>query len=357
MHVFFDVQHLYYMPQYEPVITELTQLDCQVTCVFYQHDDALLIAHAQRLSKEYGFELHWLQQTSDALRFYQHSDADWIIFGNAFAQCEALNQTKKTALMQHGIGPKQCYYDVSENVTTARFVEGAYRKQRLDTLFPSGNFIDTGYAKLDPILREGYRAITPSNYGLDNDKPTLLYAPTFYPSSIEKFSIKFAQEFSDYNIIIKPHFFSLTKKSYRKHQKIMQHWAKSDNVYLASVDEVNLVPFLCVADVLLSDASSAIFEFAALDKPVIWCDFYQLRWSYRGPFAYRFKARLDDDIAYFHSMCYRAGSYYDIHAQLLLAQVEAPEFKRQRADIVTKLAGNLDGFASRRIAHYLLENK
>ena len=64
---------------------------------------------------------------------------------------------------------------------------------------------------------------------------------------------------------------------------------------LAKADDYSLLPFLKSADLMISDASSAIIEFAALNKPVLWCTFLQLRWNYRGIFSYRFKARMDKD--------------------------------------------------------------
>ena len=84
-------------------------------------------------------------------------------------------------------------------------------------------------------------------------------------------------------------------KKYQKQRNLLQHWATYNNVYLAKVDDYSLLPFLKSADLMISDASSAIIEFAALNKPVIWCTFLQLRWNYRGIFSYRFKARMDKD--------------------------------------------------------------
>ena len=73
-------------------------------------------------------------------------------------------------------------------------------------------------------------------------------------------------------------------KKYQKQRNLLQHWDTYDNVYLAKVDDYSLLPFLKSADLMISDASSAIIEFAALNKPVIWCTFLQLRWNYRGIF-------------------------------------------------------------------------
>jgi CDP-glycerol glycerophosphotransferase (TagB/SpsB family) len=275
------------------------------------------------------------------------------VFGNAVQDLESLHSVSKTVLMQHGIGPKSCYYDVSENPTTVRFVEGQHRLQRLQGLYPSATFIDSGYAKLDPAIHQTGLKLDITKLGLDPSKPTLLYAPTFYPSSIEMMSESLASDFADFNIIIKPHYFSLTKAKYQKQRALLEHFAKSDNVYLAKVEDYNLIPLMSVSDIMLSDASSAIFEFAALGKPVVWCDFYKLRWSYRGIFKFRFTNRLDSDIDYFSQVAIRAKSYQELKAAV--AKAPTHHFSEREA-IIEQLAGSIDGYSAKRITQYLLEH-
>lgn len=354
MLAYFDVQHLYYIPQYLPVIKKLTDKDHQCVLVFYKSQDSNLIAICEQFINDNKLDAVWLANTGEAFDFYQTSHADWIIFGNAFTHSEALN--KKTALMQHGIGPKQCYYDVSNAGMTVRFVEGEHRKNRLEALYPKGNFVDSGYAKLDPLFDQSVEKIQLTSLGLDPQKPTLLYAPTFYPSSIECMSDKFADDFANYNIIIKPHFFTLTKSRYKNQQAKLAYWSQSKNVYVADESKFDLTPFLAVADIMLSDASSAIFEFAALDKPVVWCDFYKLRWSYRGIFSYRLKERLDDDIHYFNEICHTARKYTEVAAMIDNSYKESRDFKENKARLIAQLAGKIDGFAALRIVNYLEEN-
>lgn len=42
---------------------------------------------------------------------------------------------------------------MSDSDFDVRFVEGQYRLKRLQGMFPDKTFIDTGYAKLDPIIQ------------------------------------------------------------------------------------------------------------------------------------------------------------------------------------------------------------
>ncbi|MDP2566849.1 CDP-glycerol glycerophosphotransferase family protein [Pseudoalteromonas marina] len=351
MFVYFDVQHIYYLPQYIPVIEKLSNRGHQCALVFYRSQEKQFIDICETFAVEHSIKAIWLEDKSNTLDFYQGVECDWVVFGNAFLDVDKLNN--KSVLMQHGIGPKSCYYDVSNTTTTVRFVEGEHRLKRLKNLYPNGNFVDSGYAKLDPIINNSVEKVDLARLGLDKNKPTLLYAPTFYPSSIECMSDDFPECFPDYNIIIKPHFFSLSKPRYKKQKSKIMRWQKYNNVYLTNESEFNLTPFLAVADIMLSDASSAIFEFAALDKPVVWCDFYKLRWNYRGIFSYRFKARLDEDINYFHKICQRAEQFSDVVSAVQLCASESEEFRFNRKKIIEQLAGKIDGNCADRIVNYL----
>ena len=353
MLVYFDVLHPYYLPQYLPVRDLLTSLNQKVVFVIYKNEEQY-VAIASMIDR-YQLEVYWVESKVDAIKFYQTNKPDWIIFGNAFSELTTLKTIGiKTALMQHGIGPKSCYYDVSESDFDVRFVEGQYRLQRLQKRFPEKHFIDTGFAKLDPVVNGTLTPLDIKSLGLDPSKKTILYAPTFYPSSLEKMAKKWPLEFNEYNIILKPHYFSLTKPGYKKHKQLLEAWATFDNVYLAPVEEVNLNPFIQVADIMISDASSAIFEFTALNKPVVWCDFYQLRWAYRGIFKFRFKRRMDEDLYKYADIAAHAKSYSQLK-NIVDDQVSNPDlFESQRLSYTSELAGVVDGKCSLRIANYLI---
>jgi CDP-glycerol glycerophosphotransferase (TagB/SpsB family) len=111
------------------------------------------------------------------------------------------------------------------------------------------------------------------------------------------------------------------------------------------------------ADLLISDASSALFEFAAINKPVIWCDFLKLRWSYRGVFSYRFKRRMDLDYGEYADIAVHAKTYQQL-GTLVEQQIQQPNMlENTRLALANKLAGELDGKASERIINYLIENR
>ncbi len=357
MNVFFDVQELYYLPQYTPIIASLKKQGVEAVLVVYRTEIGIKTQSKLVGSLCPGANIEWVENEAQARALYLNRRPSWLIIGSDFDHLDGIHRNTKTALVNHGIGPKACYYDVSSSATNVRFVEGPYRTQRLQKMYPEQKFVDTGYAKLDPVVNGDLNHLKPSDWGLDDAKKTILYAPTFYPSSIEYLPKDFPKEFSEYNVILKPHYFSLANKKYKSQKRLLECWDKSDNVYLAKLDQVNIIPFMAVADVLISDASSTLFEFAALNKPVVWCDFYKLRWGYRGLLKFRFKKRMDEDLYKYADIAVHAKSYSELKNNVD-SQVQDPNsYAEQRQKYSLALAGNVDGQCSERIVDYILSNK
>jgi hypothetical protein len=351
----FDVQELYYLPQYLPIHCELLKRGQIDTCfVFYKGQFDTII---QKIIEDENLNYYWVKNKSEANSLYQIKKADWVFFSNTFPFLEDLHTISKSAQIGHGIGAKGSYYSQSDSATTVRFVEGEYKTSRLRGMYPNNKFIDAGFSKLDPILNGEVCGTDLKSLNLDPSKKTIIYAPTFYPSSIERFPKNFPENFQEFNIIIKPHYFSLSKEKYKGQRKLLEHWNKYANVYLAKVNDYSLVPFMAISDLLISDTSSAIIEFAALDKPVIWCNFLKLRWTYRGVFSYRFKRRMDKDYQEYSKVAVRLDSYKILKDNVMEQILKPKALSEQRLRYATKMAGKLDGKASQRIVDFLLENK
>jgi CDP-glycerol glycerophosphotransferase (TagB/SpsB family) len=110
------------------------------------------------------------------------------------------------------------------------------------------------------------------------------------------------------------------------------------------------------ADILLSEASSTVFEFAALDKPIVWCDFYRVRWSYRGIFKYRLAQRMDEDLKLFDLICERAKSPNEVQSKIEHCIKNRNEKSDVRSELTLSMAGKTDGQVSERIVDYLMSN-
>jgi hypothetical protein len=352
MKILFDVQEFYYLPQYMPVVRLLLESGCDCRLVIYRDDNFQDIY--QHFSAQEKIPIQWVADSREALNYYLQQRADWVVFSNHFKNVKELHGVSRSAQFSHGVGPKMSYYTQSSTPMTVRFIEGEGRFSQIKKMYPDSNFVKTGYAKLDAAFRGEEIGFDLGANGLDPNKKTILYAPTFYPSSLERFADHFPQDFSEFNIILKAHYFSLAKKRYQLQRRKLEAWSRYPNVYLAGMQDQSLVPFMVVADLLVSEASSSLFEFAALDKPIVWCDFFKLRWTYSGPLRYRFNRRMDLDIQNYYDIGAHAASYREL-GQVVRDQMANPEmFAAQRNEYTDALVGSTDGLAAERIVYYLL---
>lgn len=121
--------------------------------------------------------------------------------------------------------------------------------------------IETGWSKLDPLYSQENKLSS------SRKKKLVLYAPTFSPSltsaHIAKESIINISKSDDLHVIIKFH--DLTSK------EIIDKYsdAASKNPGLEISKDKNILPLLKTADIMISDTSSAVYEFMLLDKPVV----------------------------------------------------------------------------------------
>ncbi len=344
----------YYLPQYEPVIEELAE----------RNINAYLLVDSSK--KAYFSHLDIRSLGVKDMLFYESDSSkekiileylpDWIIFGNFTQRSEKIPMQVKFALIQHGVGPKSCYYTVSDGDFDVRFVEGTERLNKLKQMYPQDKFLDVGFVKLDPIVNLSLAVPSLKALGLDESKKTILYAPSFFPCSIECLPLNFPEALSEFNIILKPHFFSLSRDKFKKQKQRLEHWAKQENAYLVPIESTNILPYYCLADLMFSDASSTVFEFIALDKPIVWYQDYKLSWSYKGLFSYRLKKRMDFDLKDYFSIGAVADNFSEL-CNTIKAEIENPlGYQNSRKKYVEGLIGKVDGKVKQRIVNYLEAN-
>ncbi len=355
MQICFDTQNIYYLPQYLPIAIELQNRGHQCEFIVYEDkNDKTLFDSEETINNH---KVLWVENETAAYDYYLNKQPDWILFGNTFPHLDIIHQNTKTAQLGHGVGPKPSYYHKSATPMTVRFMEGDLRLNKIRELYPDDNFVQTGFSKLDPLFSPDEKSTFTYPTTLDPTKKIILYAPTFNPSSIEMFPDNWPADFSDYNIIIKPHAISLNRKRYEKQRNKFYLWEKYKNVYLTKESEFSLVPFMAVSDILLSEASSTLFEFAALDRPVIVCNFYKLKWTYRGVFKFRFKNRFKKDNVLYNDIGKHVNSYGEIRTAIPQQLNNINEFHTQREQYTREHVGKTDGNASARICDYLEKYK
>lgn len=213
------------------------------------------------------------------------------------------------------------------------------RFQALANRHQNFHVTQTGWSKLDPLFQTPHHILETKRRLLDahNAKHLILYAPTFSPSltsaPILVETIKQLANQDDTLILIK------------FHDKMKPEWRTlyeglSSDILIQ--EEQDITPLLQMADLMISDTSSVVYEFLLLDKPVItykstsehirWCDTTDTTMLYSATRALldgedHFKEKRKEVIALYHP--YQDGrSSYRI--------IEATEHYIQKFGIPTK---------------------
>lgn len=355
MRVFFDTREIYFLTQYLPVQRVLAARGVECRFALYENRPTQLAA-ARSAVERLGLPAVWFATKEAGLAWYQRECPDWIVFGNSNGRLAELPAETRTAQLYHGIGTKTDVYAPTLCAMDVRFIEGPYYERRLRALFPAANLVPVGYAKVDPFAYpEAERPrLDLAALGLDPEKRTLLYAPTHMPSSFPNMAAEFPAHFADFNVLVKPHSLSFFGGKRKSHRRLMELWSRAPNVHVASFGEFDPLPYMTAADLLISDESSVLFEFAVLDRPIVWCDFLWVHWTRRGPLTYRLKQRLDVGMTAFRSMAAHAPRYRDLRRIVDEELANPGHFREARRHCVAELIGPTDGRASERIADYLL---
>ena len=141
-----------------------------------------------------------------------------------------------------------------------------------------------GYPKFDPLMDNSLDVIPLFN----NDRKTILYAPTWVSQNIDFKMIKFSSHgesslevwseeiiralHKDYNLIIKLH-----SRIYRKpgdiYEKIDNLIAElgAENHVKVCIDD-NILDYMAQADLMISDISTACYEWFHFNKPIIFAN-------------------------------------------------------------------------------------
>ena len=141
---------------------------------------------------------------------------------------------------------------------------------------PQGQLI--GYPKCDCLVDGSFdRRQIEESLGLDPSRPTVLYAPTWSAfSSLNSIGSELLSRLGgmDVNVIVKLHDRSFDARSQSSGsidwRLQLESLCRSWRVHPAQ--DADISPYLFVSDVLVTDHSSAGFEFMLLDRPIVVID-------------------------------------------------------------------------------------
>ena len=341
IYVYFYVAYPYYYPHFIPIGKVFEQNGCEV---FYILSDKQNTDNMKFIAEENNLKYHL------GVEHLYDKKADVIFFANPFDDTQNINAV--TVFLEHGIGTKSNSFYNAIEYFDIYLVEGIQKYTTLLNLYPTqkDKLAQVGFSKFDEILNKQseYKETIFKKYNLDQSKKTILYAPTFFPSSIEKMADNFPNEFPDCNILVKPHYLTYERKKYKNQLKKFEKWANYENCTILPLTEYNLVPFLAIADVMISDESSAMFEFAALNKPVVSNRYFKLRLSYYL-MPWKLSRRIDQSKMFYRQILDNANNYQDTLSYVKETLINPTKLESKRLDFAKDICGEIDGKVSVRI--------
>ena len=266
----FKMGFVYHKAAFDPVI-DLFRQDERYDVYFSLEEERIRrfginIRHRPALIAE------WERQ---GYRFTQEKRGfDIIIVGDTIRNAEEYGNAM-LCFLNHGTGIKNILYRNLARHPEHRyqvFVEGQYR---VDRLRESGSLHRSdvhlvGLPKLDYVFQGHYddRTALLRGWGLDPQKPTVLFAPTYKPTCLYEVKDTLFEITRDFNLIVKLHHYSWMGRyaphaQHRIFERRVKHYPHS---VLLPVTEYNITPYMAIADTLVSEASSTIFDFLALGK-------------------------------------------------------------------------------------------
>jgi CDP-glycerol glycerophosphotransferase (TagB/SpsB family) len=347
LHIRFFVAYSYYFPHFLPIGECFSSHGHTVTYILSATENSATtkkIAEENHLHYEIG-ENHLFSHGYDVL-----------FLANTYKNIHEIPALK--IFLEHGIGTKSTSFFQAITYVDIYLVEGKQKYQRLKELYPhhEKKLAMVGFSKFDAIAQ-----FTSKNkkeffntYHLDPTKKTILYAPTFFPSSIEKMPNTFPEHFSECNIIIKPHYLSYERSRYAKQRQKFQTWQAYSNCTVLPLSQYNLIPLLAMSDVMISDESSAMFEFAALNKPVISNRYFKLRWSYYL-MPWKLSKRIDPSKEKYRAILDNAYTYQETLTYTKEALDTPQKLEKQRVTFSEEICGKIDGKVSQRIYEVTLK--
>ncbi len=361
----FDAYHLYHLPQFDPVIDLLLKDN---------RFEVFLTTSSANLPDEQNLTKHIFQRRNVHCIFANNEEEraakirslnpDVFICGWSRYPIEKF-VTEKTlvGMIYHGIGVKPSYWRDNHPRLNIRFVEGPFRIRQLREKGIQTDLELTGFPKIDPLFNGqiASREEILRNLGLDLNKKTLLYAPTFYPSSFESFGLKLPEMAKDLNLIIKLHQWSYFLEKFsgvnlRRHIKLANKIRKKyPRVVMIEPEHYNIIDLYQASDILLTEASSTIYEFMALRKHIIVCDFFKKKIGHYLLPKRMYLHRLDPEMhGILTDFCHHIKKPRDLPVALNKCFQQPDPFVELREKYIADMLYKLDGRASERIRNSIL---
>jgi len=134
-----------------------------------------------------------------------------------------------------------------------------------------------GMPKVDPLVNGTLDSeVIKKGLGINNQLPTVIYAPTrpsITSSSLQMVGEQIIDTISgmEVNFLIKLH-----DRAYKQWRRKSEDWkqklARLERSNVRVIEDYDIIPYLFISDLLVSDISSVINEFSLLDRPIVLYD-------------------------------------------------------------------------------------
>ena len=356
--VLFETHHLYYWPNFVPIVEELKNRGgYTVHASMPRRSSDVQQTILSQACSELDVVFVAADSEPDRIEKIIREAYDVVMVGNIGQLKQIVLPDALTVMVYHGIGLKQSYYRDIDDRINIRAVESM---ERLHELKEQGhtNLVLSGFTKLDKLytISENEPEQLKQKLNLNQNKKTILYAPSFYPTSIEKLCPQLSVLSADYNIIIKLHGFSWEQKRYRYQSGLCSELAeKHDSIQLLPNETFDILPYYKIADVLISDISSTMFEFLPLNRPIIQAECFSLRLKHRI-FRRRFWRKLDVERMQNVDFAYKIVDPADVIGRVQFALEYPDEMESLRQTAHNQYLYKPDGMASARVVDAIEEN-
>jgi CDP-glycerol glycerophosphotransferase (TagB/SpsB family) len=203
-----------------------------------------------------------------------------------------------------------------------RFVERGVLKE------DDPRFVPIGMPKTDALFDGSLdRAAYLRERGLEPNRRTVLYAPTWRPeSSLYSVGEELIRSMrgGEYNFLVKLHDISLAETRHGDWRAKMEELVGERVVF---VEESDVTPALNAADLLISDASSVANEFTLLDRPIVFIAVPELFRKYKDTI---------DAEGWGQSSGPVAATVPEIHAAIRRSFANPGEYAAQRRKIASE---------------------
>lgn len=227
----------------------------------------------------------------------------------------------------HGLGVEKKSHFKIRHFFDVYLTSGPFVTEQFNEMQKKFNYFlveETGWPKIDYIVKYPNENLK-EKLSIPADKKIILYAPTFsnkMQSATDLLPI--------IPQIIKPDELWLMKFHDLMDREIIEQIKNERSAQIRFIDTYDITPFLHVADLLISDTSSVVYEFMALDKPII---------------TYRTQSREDKGINIFNPV--------DLREAIDRSLTDPDEFHQNRMDHLRQINPNLDGKISERVFEIL----